>query len=164
MNRPTHEEHINKIQQLLARPQKETAAIMIPFYLFYRKIFGGMSEQLKNMHDLTNSEIDVLGTLHASEADHTLSPTQLYQQLLFSSGGMTKVLARLEAKGAIERVENPGDRRSKLVRLTDDGKCILENAIVTALSYEGRYLDALNHSEKEHFRILLEKLLASDPG
>ena len=50
-----------------------------------------------------HSHIDVLASLHFN--GNALSPTELYDAMLFSSGGMTKVLKKLEEKGILKAEE-----------------------------------------------------------
>jgi len=49
-----------------------------------------------------------------------VAPINLYESLVFSSGGMTKLLKKLEDRNYISRVDNPIDKRSKLVRITPE--------------------------------------------
>ncbi|MFQ5417272.1 MAG: MarR family winged helix-turn-helix transcriptional regulator [Myxococcota bacterium] len=72
--------------------------------------------------ELMPSDYAVLAALRRSGAPYELAPNQLYTALERSSGGMTKMLKRLENLGLVKRVNDPEDRRSKLVRLTPAGK------------------------------------------
>ena len=63
-------------------------------------------------------EFDVLATLRRSGAPYTLSPTQLYEAAMISSGGMTDRIDRLERAGLVVRRPDPRDRRGKLIVLT----------------------------------------------
>ncbi len=157
METTTYDEQLKRLRELLPSAMGETAAITIPFYLFHRRMFTAMNEGLRR-HDLSGSEIDVLGSLVTAEGE-TLSPTLLYRRLLFSSGGMTKVLKRLEEKGLIARVENLEDRRSMLVRLTASGRDTLMEGMQTALETEAAMLESLDMEERETFRRLLDRLV-----
>ena len=53
---------------------------------------------------LNSTDYGVLGTLRAAGPSHTLRPSDLSSRLLMSSGGMTKVLGRLESAQHVERV------------------------------------------------------------
>jgi DNA-binding MarR family transcriptional regulator len=61
--------------------------------------------------------------LHASRQQS--SPSQLMTALGTDTAGMTKLADRLEAKGLIERHQNPQDRRSVLIALTEDGQALV---------------------------------------
>jgi len=61
--------------------------------------------------------------LHASRQQS--SPSQLMAALGTDTAGMTKLTDRLEAKGLIQRHQNPQDRRSILIALTDHGQALV---------------------------------------
>lgn len=44
------------------------------------------------------------------------------QEQVLTTGGATRLVDRMEAAGLVERVEDPGDRRGRLVRLTPLGE------------------------------------------
>ena len=56
---------------------------------------------------LQAGEFDVLATLRRSGAPYRLSPTQLYEAAMISSGGMTDRLDRLERAGLVVRRPTP---------------------------------------------------------
>lgn len=78
---------------------------------------------------LGQGEFDVLATLRRSGKPFTLSPSQLYQSMMLSSGAMTSRLDRLENKGLIERERSKEDRRGVHVSLTAEGKALIDKAL-----------------------------------
>ena len=62
--------------------------------------------------------------LHALEhlSREELTPKQLGERLFVSPGAITALLDRLEKVGHLERVANPKDRRSSLLRTTRSGR------------------------------------------
>lgn len=44
------------------------------------------------------------------------------QEQVLTTGGATRLVDRMESAGLVERAEDPGDRRGKLVRLTEKGE------------------------------------------
>lgn len=78
---------------------------------------------------LGQGEFDVLATLRRSGEPFTLSPSQLYQSMMLSSGAMTSRLDRLENKGLIEREHSKEDRRAVHVSLTAEGKSLIDKAL-----------------------------------
>ncbi|WP_417358289.1 MarR family winged helix-turn-helix transcriptional regulator [Gallaecimonas pentaromativorans] len=100
---------------------------------------------------LQPAEFEVLATLRSVGGEHCLSPTELYRLMLVSSGGMTKILLRMEDKALISRPANPDDGRSKRVKLTDKGLALVESCNQALLAAEaqscaslGRHLPALS--------------------
>ncbi len=108
---------------------------------------------------LQRGEFDVLASLRRSGAPYMLSPTQLYEALMISSGGMTNRLDRLERAGLVERRPDPGDRRGKLIALTDAGKSLVDETIDRHVANEVRMLSVLSSDEQEQLNALLKKLI-----
>jgi DNA-binding MarR family transcriptional regulator len=62
------------------------------------------------------------GVLYAlSTAPGSLRITELCEDVLLSQPGMSRLIARLEGKGLIERVDDPSDARASRVRMTAEG-------------------------------------------
>ena len=109
---------------------------------------------------LQTGEFDVLATLRRSGAPYTLSPTQLYEAAMISSGGMTDRIDRLERAGLVVRRPDPKDRRGKLIVLTDSGKRLIDETISRHVANEERLLLTLTEAEQETLSALLGKLIA----
>lgn len=117
-------------------------------------------------HGLDTGEFDVLATLRRSGAPYRLRPTELYQSLMISSGGLTDRLARLVKRGLIRRKPDAQDRRSLLVELTDKGRTLIEAAFVEDMQTERALTAALSATERDQLAHLLQKLavaLEQDP-
>ncbi len=71
--------------------------------------------------ELTPGDYGVLAMLRRAGAPYALTPSQLYGRLQRSSGGMTKILKRLEDGGLVKRAPDPADGRGSLVSLTKAG-------------------------------------------
>jgi DNA-binding MarR family transcriptional regulator len=69
--------------------------------------------------EVSPSEYDVLYTL--SKAPDGLRITELTAEMLLTQGGVSRLVARLEAAGLLERVADPEDRRAARIRLTEAG-------------------------------------------
>src|SRR6201996_9264433 len=107
---------------------------------------------------LQPGEFDVLATLRRSGAPFMLSPTQLYQAMMISSGGMTDRLDRLERAGLVVRRPDPKDRRGKLIVLTAPGKTLVDETLTRHVANEERLLLTLTEAEQETLSALLKKL------
>lgn len=108
---------------------------------------------------LQSGEFDVLATLRRSGPPYELTPTELFEATMMSSGGMTARLDRLERRDLIERRPNPADRRGVLVRLTKHGESIIERALPEHLANEARLTACLSSKELRTLSNLLKKLL-----
>ncbi|WJV55388.1 MarR family transcriptional regulator [Prodigiosinella aquatilis] len=110
--------------------------------------------------DLRSGEFDVLATLRRSGAPFALSPTQLYEALMLSSGGMTNRIDRLEDALLVSRQRNPQDRRGTLVELTEKGLQLVDELLELHVDNERHVLSVLNGEEQQQLDNLLAKLVA----
>src|SRR3954454_16982078 len=67
-------------------------------------------------------EFDVLAALRRAGPPYELSPGRLLRETLVTSGMMTNRVDRLAARGLVERLPDPKDRRGVLVQLTPAGR------------------------------------------
>ncbi|NPE53826.1 MarR family transcriptional regulator [Dickeya dadantii] len=112
---------------------------------------------------LRPGEFDVLATLRRSGAPYALTPTQLYEALMMSSGGMTNRIDRLEQAQWVARQSNPQDRRGTLVTLTEQGWELMDTLVALHTDNERQALASLNEDEQQQLNLLLKKLLAGLP-
>ena len=110
-------------------------------------------------HGLQIGEFDVLAALRRSGVPFTMKPTDLAAMLMLSPAGMTNRVDRLEAAGWIERRNDPDDRRSSLVRLTEDGRELVDRAVTDHVANEARLLEPLSSTERAALDRALRKLL-----
>lgn len=113
---------------------------------------------------LQPGEFDVLATLRRSGAPYALTPTDLYEAAMISSGSMTNRIDRLEKAGWVARRPNPADKRGTLVALTPDGLALIEKAVELHVANQHTIVAGLDVQEQEQLCALLEKLLASQRG
>jgi DNA-binding MarR family transcriptional regulator len=110
---------------------------------------------------LTVGEFDVLATLRRSGRPYQLSPTELFNALMVSSGTMTHRIDRLEQAELVQRLPDLSDRRGTQIKLTDKGFAVIEKAVEAHVVNEHRMLSGLDASEHEVFTRLLRQLLLS---
>ncbi|MFV0664431.1 MarR family winged helix-turn-helix transcriptional regulator [Denitromonas sp.] len=110
--------------------------------------------------EIGRGEFDVLATLRRAGAPYCLAPTALFSSLMITSGTMTHRLQGLEARGWIDRLPDPKDARSKLVRLTAEGLALIDRAIEAHLENERRILAPLAADEVAALDARLARLLA----
>ena len=110
---------------------------------------------------LNGGEFDVLATLRRSGQPYQLSPTELFNTLMISSGTMTHRIDRLEQADLVQRLPDPNDRRGTLIQLTDLGFTVIETAIEAHVANLHRLLSGLEEAERQALAQLLRMLLIS---
>ncbi|WP_040164836.1 MarR family winged helix-turn-helix transcriptional regulator [Microbacterium gorillae] len=108
--------------------------------------------------DLEPWEWDVLAALRRAGDPFQLSPKQLLQQTMVSSGTMTNRIDRLVGRRLVRRAADPGDGRSVLVTLTDEGRIRVDAAITRLVDAEAHILGILTRSDRDRLATLLRKL------
>ncbi len=106
-------------------------------------------------YDLQGSTFDLLATLRRSGEPFALNPTRLQNEMMLSSGATTHRIDLLEKRGLVERLPDPGDRRGTLIKLTAEGKTLVDEVVVTHLETENELLAGLTEKEKLELAELL---------
>lgn len=120
------------------------------------EIVNSRANDISSKFDLTPAAFDTLVTLRSMPKPRALTPSELFRSVLITSGGMTKVLDSLEAKGLIAREFQEKDKRSKRVVLTKAGEKIAENCMEAVLDGDRDLLrQALSKKDIARLRDLL---------
>lgn len=163
-NQADNGDHVDQVraQWAAVRPDLDTSPIAVIARLGRATAYTdtGINAGLAEF-GLTREAWDVLASLRRTGPPHRLSPTQLYQALMRSSGAMTHRLTSIERAGLIKRVADPDDGRSVLVELTRKGVRLVDRVAPLHLANEQRLLAALTEDERQKLAELLRKLLHS---
>lgn len=109
-------------------------------------------------HDLESWEFDVLATLLRNGEPHQLTPGELLESMMITSGAMTNRIKRLEERGFVERVSSPRDGRQVLVTLTDAGRAKVDAALVDHAANELAIISSLTARQQQQLVGLLRTL------
>jgi|SRR5690606_26789493 DNA-binding MarR family transcriptional regulator len=112
-------------------------------------------------HGLESHEFDVLATLRRSGAPYELTAGGLLRSAMVTSGAITNRIDKLEQKGLVERVRDTGDRRSVRIRLTAEGRELIDRLLAEHVANEARMLQGLAPEDRDHLIRLLRGLLES---
>lgn len=124
-----------------------------------RELFFSDAKIVMEQLNLNVGEFDALASLRLQGAPYEQTPSNICQANLVSSGGLTKVLNNLEKRGMISRRQCADDQRSRLVKLTDTGKKLIDKGLEVVLArHEKQLSDALSKDERETLNKLLMKL------
>ena len=104
-------------------------------------------------------DYSVLRVLELVGEPHRMSPTELSEIVVRSSGGMTQILDRLERAGLIARTPDPADRRKVLIALTDAGMRTADAANARYAAERERLLAGLSPDEVQRLDDAIHRLL-----
>lgn len=111
--------------------------------------------------ELARSDYGVLAMLRRAGPPYELSPSQLTGELDRSSGGMTKILKRLEDAGWVRRQPDPDDGRGSRVSLTKAGLELQERVFHAFLAASQDLLAPLSAAGLRETDRALRRLLAA---
>jgi len=125
----------------------------------FRQLRDGMWAQMerelvKAGHDLTFSQFVTIKKLAGGIA----SVTDLARAAELNPGAMTRLLDRLEAKGLIERVADPEDRRALHIHLTDAGIAIWRDIEQCGQRVHDRAFGDMAQDDRNQLLRLLERV------
>jgi MarR family transcriptional regulator, 2-MHQ and catechol-resistance regulon repressor len=106
-------------------------------------------------HGLTVGEFGILESLF-HKGPMLLGEVQ--RRILVSSGGITYLVDRLEAKGLVERRDCPGDRRARYAALTPEGEALIRRIFPEHARCLEHALSGLDEAEQEDAIRLLRQL------
>ena len=104
-------------------------------------------------------DYSVLRVLQLSGEPYRMSPTELAEIVLRSSGGMTQILDRLESAGLVGRAADPSDRRKVLVELSAAGLRTGKDANASYRRERERILSELSDGEVDDLDRAVHRLL-----
>jgi DNA-binding MarR family transcriptional regulator len=139
--------------------ENRVMALRVPLALLHKYIFNKNNQALQAKYDLTLSEGDVLFSLYFN--GKVLSPTNLYKATILTSGGMTKILKKLQDKKLISRVASNKDKRSMLVNIEPKGEQLIESSLKDIIEMDNKVFSVLEEEEKNTLEHLLKKLVYS---
>ena len=108
---------------------------------------------------LSPSQTAALATI---ERHGPLTPSELAERERVQRPTVTRVLARLEEAGLVERAADPADRRCSLVSISADGRQLLDAVRARKDAFLSRRIDALDAADREALEraaAILERML-----
>ena len=112
------------------------------------------AELARSGHELNFSQFITIKTL----ANSTTSVTELARAAYLHPGAMTRLLDKLEARGILQRVADPNDRRALHIHLTDAGKAIWRDIDQCGQRVREAALHGLDSAERDQLTALLERV------
>lgn len=138
-----------------------TPLLAIGRLLRLEKALSSRLLSLQEQYDLKQGEFDVLAALYRADSQFSLTPSQLHQSMLISSGAMTSRLQRLENKKLIKRRHCNRDRRIVHVSLTKPGQALMEQILPEHFNLLSQLTTVFSDDEQQQLALLLRKWLDS---
>jgi DNA-binding MarR family transcriptional regulator len=142
------------------KPQLDTDAMqLIGRLMRLSKHFESQIALCHKSYGLKPGEFDVLATLLRSGGNYCLTPSQLINSMVLTSGAMTNRLDKLEIKGLIQRVHSKQDRRSVSVALSEIGILLISEVIEEHVKVQLQLVASMSESEKPVMNDMLKTWL-----
>lgn len=139
-----------------------TTGVIVKSLFRCRNFIWENDHKIVDQFGLTWGQFETLVALRFVGSPYQLSPTQLYDAVQVSSGGLTKILIGLEKMGLVDRVDDPDDRRSRFVRLLPKGKDQVETLVDQLAQINGDFFSkAMDPDEGKELARLLGKLVTA---
>ena len=107
-------------------------------------------------HELTYSQFMTIKHL---AVDSTTGVTELARHAQLNPGAMTRLLDKLEARGLLQRVADPADRRALHIVLTESGLEIWRDIRHCGQIVRDRAMQGMDENEREQLFRLLGQVL-----
>lgn len=130
------------------------AELRTPLQHLVRRVHGALRDS--GIHDLRPAHFTVFQVI----SDAGLRSTELAERAGMTKQSMGALIDYLEARGYVERANDPRDGRARIVRLTDRGWKIVGIARRCIGEVEGEWQAALGSRRYDAFRASLSRLNA----
>ena len=130
----------------------------LPNGQFIKLLHVRMEKQVNNSlrsDDLTMMQTAVLKELQAAEQQLTMKEQE--RRFGVARSTVAGVLSRLEQKGFVEALSDPGDKRIKIERITSAGRNCCESAACCMDDAETRMVRGFSEAEQKIFNELLTR-------
>jgi DNA-binding MarR family transcriptional regulator len=128
------------------------ALLRMPVDAVHRRIISDL--QAAGFTDLGDSHMAVL----RYPGPHGRRPSDIAEELGMSKQAVNYLLGSLEQAGYLQRVDDPDDRRSRRVELTERGEAVRQTIRATVADIEAELARELGDRAFAQLRSLLERL------
>jgi DNA-binding MarR family transcriptional regulator len=132
-------------------PMVRLARLSVLMEAFQHRVLGPFG--------LSSGAYGVLAALRRAGKPYQLTPSKLYSRLQRSSGGMTKILKRLEEQQLVERAPAPHDGRGSVVSLTQKGVKVQDQVFHAFLDGTQDLLHSMSATDVKDTDRMLQNLL-----
>ena len=121
-------------------------------------------ERVLQQHQLKYPTYAVLATMRVSGAPYRMSPGELSDALLLTSGGLSNLLRRMEAEGYVQRTPDKRDKRGVVVELTAMGIAKADESMADHAEIERSLVACLADGDQKDVAHALGLMIATAAG
>jgi len=132
-----------------------------PDYFIYRakRLYLLISQRIDDVlkcHRLARSQWQVLFRVWRAG---TLTQKKLQHAMLVESATLTGIVDVLASKGWLEKLESAEDKRVRVLRLTEEGRALMESVPDPYEIVEARMLQGVTESDRTHVEAVLDLMI-----
>lgn len=129
-----------------------------------RRLQRTFDRTLRDAHGMSSVTFEALLRLGRSP-ERQMSMSELGDQMVLTSGGITRLVDRLEGEGYVERLRCGTDRRVQWAHLTDAGLEVVENAALSHLEdLETHFVAPMSADEIAMLNCVLDRFRSDAPA
>lgn len=119
-----------------------------------------MSNHVLAPYELTHTQYKILMVLFRNKGKQ-IRQADIETHFSMTNPSVTGIIQNLEKKGLLQRVQNPDDKRSKLLKLTEQALSLEKELYGLGESIEMQVTKNLSAEESEQLIVLLKKVIES---
>jgi DNA-binding MarR family transcriptional regulator len=146
----------------ISKDGKERLRLWIRLLRASRTIEAELRERLKRDFDTTLPRFDVMAALYRAPEGMLMS--DLSRFLLVSNGNITGIVDRLVSDGLVTRSRRNGDRRTSMVRLTEEGTALFRRMAAAHEAWIGELLGGVSEEETRRLANMLKSFRSNWEG
>lgn len=117
-----------------------------------------LSNHVLAPYELTHTQYKILMLLYRNP-DKPIRQIDIEEHFSMTNPSVTGIIQNLEKKGLVQRVQNPDDKRSKLLKLTEQAVSMEQELYSLGESLESQVTEGLSEDERQQLILLLNKIL-----
>lgn len=117
-----------------------------------------MSNHVLTPYELTNTQYKILMLLYRNP-DRPIRQIDIEAHFAMTNPTVTGIIQNLEKKRLVQRIQNPDDKRSKLLTLTEQAVSMEKELRALGESLEKQVTAKLTEDESRQLIVLLKKML-----
>jgi len=109
---------------------------------------------------LTNIEHRVLLQIPIIEntTGNKVTASELSRSIFRKRSGISELLTRMEKRGLVRRMPQPGNKKSSIIEITEKGKELREKGFTKGMTFVNEAISSLSEEERYQLRIIAGKL------